>query len=412
MKHSIKGALLASAMSICAMSICVAPLGSGAALAQTPVKIGVLSDMSGPYSDFGGQGSLEAAKLAVEDFKATSKKLAVEVVSADAQNKPDVSTAIARRWFDTDNVDMIVDIPTSGIALGLAGLVKEKNKVLIATTAGTSELTGKSCTPNTLHWTWDTWSNSHGTAEAVVRSGGKSWYFLTADYTFGTTMEKEAGDVVKANGGSVLGSVRHPLDAKDFSSFLLQAQNSKAQIIGLANGGTDTINAIKTAGEFGIVSGGQKLVGLVIFINDIHALGLQKANGLQLTTAYYWDLNDKTRAFAERFAKRNNGKVPSMSQAGTYSSTLAYLRAVEKAGGPKDGAAVVAAMREAGTYDDPLFGKTTVRVDGRVVHDMYLVEVKKPEESKKPFDYYKIVATIPADRAFRPLADGNCPLAK
>ncbi len=402
MKHSYRTALLAGVMSVCA----------GAAFAQTPVKIGVLSDMSGPYSDFGGQGSLEAAKLALEDFNATSKKLAVELVSADAQNKPDISTAIARRWFDTENVDMVVDIPTSGIALGLAGLVKEKNKVMIATTAGTSALTDKACTPNTLHWVWDTWSNSHGTAEAVVKSGGNSWYFLTADYTFGTTMEKEAGEVVAANGGKVLGSVRHPLDAKDFSSFLLQAQTSKAQIIGLANGGTDTINAIKTAGEFGIVAGGQKLVGLVIFINDIHALGLQKANGLLLTTAYYWDMNDKTRAFAERFAKRNNGKVPSMSQAGTYSSTLAYLRAVEKTGSAKDGAAVVAAMRAAGTYDDPLFGKTTVRVDGRVVHDMYLVEVKKPEESKKPFDYYKIVTTIPADRAFRPLADGACPLAK
>lgn len=402
MKHSCRTALLASAMSLCA----------GAAFAQTPVRIGVLSDMSGPYSDFGGQGSLEAAKLAVEDFNATSKKLSIELVSADAQNKPDISTAIARRWFDTENVDMVVDIPTSGIALGLAGLVKEKNKVMIATTAGTSALTDKACTPNTLHWTWDTWSNSHGTAEAVVKSGGKSWFFLTADYTFGTTMEKEAGDVVTANGGTVLGSVRHPLDSKDFSSFLLQAQNSKAQIIGLANGGTDTTNAIKTAGEFGIVAGGQKLVGLVIFINDIHALGLQKANGLQLTTAYYWDLNDKTRAFAERFAKRNNGKVPSMSQAGTYSSTLAYLRAVEKVGNAKDGAAVVAAMRAAGTYDDPLFGKTTVRADGRVIHDMYLVEVKKPDESKKPWDYYKIVATIPAERAFRPVAEGACPLAK
>ncbi|WP_315783231.1 MULTISPECIES: ABC transporter substrate-binding protein [unclassified Bradyrhizobium] len=387
-------------------------LGASSAAAQTPVKIGVLSDMSGPYSDFSGPGSLEAAKLAIEDFNAGSKKLSVELVSGDAQNKTDIAGAIARRWIDAESVDMIVDIPTSGIALGLAGLVKERNKVLIATTAGTSELTGKSCTPNTLHWTWDTWSNSHGTADAIVRNGGKRWYFLTADYTFGTTMEKEAGDVVKANGGQVLGSVRHPLDAMDFSSFLMQAQASKAEIIGLANGGTDTINAIKTAGEFGIVAGGQKLVGLVLFINDIHALGLKAANGLMLTTAYYWDLNDKTRAFAERFAKRSNGKVPSMSQAGTYSATLAYLRAVEKVGSAKDGAAVVAAMRDAGTFDDPLFGKTTVRVDGRVVHDMYLVEVKKPEESKKPFDYYKVVSTIPADRAFRSLADGKCPLGQ
>lgn len=402
MKRAFSGSVAALAVALSATT----------ALAQTPVKIGVLSDMSGPYSDFSGQGSLEAAKLAVEDYKAASGKLAVELVSADPQNKTDIAATIARRWFDTENVDMVVDIPTSGIALGLATQVKDKNKVLIATTAGTSELTGKSCTPNTVHWTWDTWSNSHGTAEAVVQSGGKSWYFLTADYTFGTTMAKEASDVVKANGGTVAGSARHPLDAKDFSSFLLQAQTSKAQIIGLANGGTDTINAIKTAGEFGIVAGGQKLVGLVLFINDIHALGLKSANGLMLTTAYYWDLNDKTRAFAERFAKRNNGKVPSMSQAGTYSATLAYLRAVEKVGSAKDGAAVVAAMRDIGAYDDPLFGKTTVRVDGRVTHDMYLVEVKKPEESKKPFDYYKIVATIPADRAFRPLAEGGCPLVK
>lgn len=402
MKYRLGKTLAAGALSLVATG----------ALAQTPVKIGVLSDMSGPYADFGGAGSLEAAKLAIEDYNATSKKLAIEVVSADAQNKPDVGSTIARGWFENDKVDMIVDIPTSGIALGLASLVKDKNKVMIATTAGTSDLSGKACTPNSLHWVWDTWSNSHGTTEAVVKSGGKSWFFLTADYTFGTTMEKEAGDVVKANGGTVLGSVRHPLNAKDFSSFLLQAQASKAQIIGLANGGTDTVNSIKTASEFGIVAGGQKLVGLVMFISDIHALGLKAANGLQLTTAYYWDLNDKTRAFAERFAKRNNGKMPSMSQAGTYSATLAYLRAVEKVGGPSDGAAVVAAMRNAGAFEDPLFGKTQVRADGRVVHDMYLVEVKKPEESKKPWDYYKIVSTIPADRAFRPLAEGNCPLAK
>ena len=382
------------------------------ASAQTKVKIGVLGDMSGPYSDFGGHGSVEAVKLAIEDYAATSKKLAVEVVSADAQNKTDIAATIARAWFDTEAVDMVIDIPTSGIALGLASLVKDKNKVMIATTAGTSDLTGKACTPNSVHWVWDTWSNSHGTAEATVRSGGKSWYFLTADYTFGTTMEKEAGDVVKANGGTVLGSVRHPLNSKDFSSFLLQAQASKAQIIGLANGGTDTINAIKTAAEFGVVAGGQKLVGLVMFITDVHALGLKAANGLMLTTAFYWDLNDKTRAFAERFAKRNNGKVPSMSQAGSYSATLAYLRAVEKVGGPRNGAAVVAAMRDVGAFDDPLFGKTTVRTDGRAIHDMYLVEVKKPEESRKPYDYYKVVTTILADRAFRPLAESGCPLVK
>lgn len=383
-----------------------------AATADTSVKIGVMSDMTGPYADFSGPGSLDAVKMAVEDFRAANKAISVEVVAADPQNKPDNAAAIARRWFDTESVDLVIDVPTSGVALALATIVKEKNKVMIATTAGTSDISGKACTPNTLHWTWDTWSNSHGTAEAIVRSGGKSWYFVTADYTFGTTMEREASEVIKANGGTVLGSVRHPLNASDYSSFLLQAQNSKAQIIGLANGGTDTINAIRTAAEFGIVSGGQKLAGLIVFINDIHALGLKSANGLLLTTAFYWDLNDKTRSFAERFGKRNAGKMPSMSQAGSYSATLAYLTAVAKSGNPQDGAAVVSGMRAAGVFDDPLFGKTSVRADGRVIHDMYLVEVKKPDESKKPYDYYKIVSVIPGDKAFRPMSEGACPLVK
>ena len=401
MNVTFKGGLAALAVALSATT----------AFAQTPVKIGVLSDMSGPYSDFGGKGSLEAAKLAVEDFTASSKKLAIEVVGADAQNKTDISAGIARRWFDTENVDMVVDVPTSGIALGLASLVKEKNKVLIATTAGTSELTGKSCTPNTLHWTWDTWSNSHGTAEAVVKSGGKNWFFLTADYTFGHTLEKEASDVVLANGGKVLGSVKHPLDSKDFSSFLLQAQNSKAQIIGLANGGHDTINSIKTAAEFGIVAGGQKLAGMLLFISDVHALGLKASNGLMLTNGFYWDSNDKTRAFGERFYKRN-GKMPSMTQAGAYSATLRYLEAVSKGADAKDGAAVLAAIRNGGSWDDPVFGKSALRVDGRMVHDMNLVEVKKPEESKRPYDYYKVLAVIPGEKAFRPLAESPCPLVK
>lgn len=387
-------------------------LTCGSVTAQVAVKIGVMSDMTGPYADFSGPGSLEAVRMAVEDFRAVNRALAVEVVSADPQNKPDNAATVARRWFDTENVDLIIDVPTSGVALAVAGIAKEKNKVMIATTAGTSDITGKACTPNTLHWVWDTWSSSHGTAEAVVKSGGKSWYFLTADYTFGTTMEREASDVVKANGGTILGSVRHPLGATDFSSFLLQAQNSKAQIIGLANGGADTINAIKTAGEFGIVAGGQKLVGLIVFINDIHALGLKSSHGLQLTTAFYWDLNDKTRAFGERFAKRMGGKMPSMSQAGSYSATFAYLNAVAKTGSAKDGAAVVSNLRAAGVFDDPLFGKTSVRADGRVIHDMYLVEVKKPDESKKPWDYYKVVSVMPGDKAFRPLSEGACPLAK
>ncbi|MDB5617178.1 MAG: Extracellular ligand-binding receptor [Tardiphaga sp.] len=383
---------------------------AGAANAEPiTAKIGVMSDMTGPYADFSGQGSLEAVNMAVEDFRAANKTVSVEVVSADPQNKPDTGAAIARRWFDTENVDLIIDIPTSGVALAVAGIAKEKNKVMIATTAGTSDISGKACTPNSLHWVWDTWSSSHGTAEAVVKSGGKSWYFLTADYTFGTTMEREASEVVKVNGGTVLGSVRHPLGATDFSSFLLQAQSSKAQIIGLANGGTDTINAIRTAGEFGLIAGGQKLVGLIVFINDIHAIGLKLSNGLQLTTAFYWDLNDKTRAFGERFAKRMGGKMPSMSQAGSYSATLAYLNAVAKSGSAKDGAAVVSTLRANGAFDDPLFGKTTVRKDGRVVHDMYLVEVKKPSESTRPYDYYKVISVIPGDKAFRPLSEGACP---
>lgn len=367
--------------SLSSLAIALALTG-GSAAAQTPVRIGVMSDMTGPYADFSGPGSLEAVKMAVEDFRAANKTIPVDVVSADPQNKPDNAATIARRWFDTEGVDLIIDVPTSGVALAVAGIAKEKNKVMIATTAGTSDITGKACTPNTLHWVWDTWSNSHGTAEAVVKSGGKSWYFLTADYTFGTTMEREASDVVKANGGTILGSARHPLNTTDFSSFLLQAQNSKAQIIGLANGGTDTINAIKTAGEFGLVAGGQKMVGLIVFINDIHALGLKSSNGLQLITAFYWDINDKTRTFGERFAKRMNGKIPSMSQAGSYSATLAYLNAVAKSGSAKDGAAVVSAMRAAGTFDDPLFGKTSIRADGRVIHDMYLVEVKKPRNRR------------------------------
>lgn len=389
-----------------------APTSVATVAAQTNVKIGVMADFGGLYSDIGGAGAADAVKMAIDDFEPAKKNINVEVVTGDPQSKPDLGVALARRWFDNEGVDVLIDIPTSGIALALQSLVKEKNKAMMVTAAGTSELTGKSCSANTIHWTWDTWSNSHGTAEAVVKAGGKTWFFVTSDYTFGHTMEQEASAVVKANGGAVLGAVRHPLDSKDFSSFMLQAQASKAQIIGLANGGHDTVNSIKTAAEFGLVAGGQKLVGLILFISDIHSLGLKAANGLQLTTAYYWDANDKTRAFGERFAKRNGGKAPSMTQAGAYSATLAYLATVAKTGSAKDGAATIAAMRAMGAFDDPLFGKTQVRADGRVVHDMYLVEVKKPEESKRPYDYYKIVSVIPADRAFRPLAESPCPLAK
>lgn len=395
-----------------ALSTCLA--AASAQAQQIPVKLGVLADMSGIFSDIGGPGATEATRMAVEDFmkRPGSERFKIEVIAADAQNKPDISSAIARKWFDTEGVDALVDLPTSAISLAIAPIAQEKNKVALFTASGTSDLTGKACTPNSVHWTYDTWALSHGTADAITKSGGKSWFFLTVDFALGHSLERDAGAVVKANGGTIAGAVRHPTDSKDFSSYLLQAQSSKAQVIALANAGGDTINAIKQASEFGIVQGGQKLAGMLLFISDIHSLGLQTAQGLQLTTAFYWDLNDKTRAFGERFAARSNGRFPSMNQAGAYSATLAYLDAVAKVGSTKDGAAVVKAMREAGTFDDPLFGKTSLREDGRVLHDMMLVEVKKPSESKKAFDYYKVLATIPAERAFRPLKDGGCPLVK
>lgn len=396
-----------------AMALSVAVCTTSAS-AQTSVKLGVLADMSGIFSDIGGMGAAEATKMAVEDFnkRPGAGKLKIEVISADALNKPDVARGIARRWFDTEGVDVLIDLPTSAISLAIAPLAQELNKVALFTASGTSDLTGKACTPNSVHWTYDTWALAHGTADAITKAGGKSWFFVTADFALGHSLERDATAVINADGGKVVGGVRHPTDSQDFASFLLQAQSSRADIIALANAGGDTIKAIKQASEFGIVQGGQKLAGMLLFISDIHSLGLKTAQGLQLTTGFYWDMNEKTRSFGERFAKRFNGRYPSMNQAGAYSATLAYLTAVAKVGSPKDGAAVVKAMRELGTFDDPLFGKTSLREDGRVLHDMMLVEVKKPEESKKPFDYYKIISTIPAAEAFRPLKDGNCPLIK
>lgn len=401
------GAALALALS--------ATMGFGsAALARVPVKVGVLADMSGIFSDIGGKGAMEATLMAVEDFKRLpgADALAIEVVSADAQNKPDIASNVVRTWFDSEGVDVLVDLPTSAISLAVASLVKDKNKVALFTASGTSELTGKSCTPNSVHWTYDTWALAHGTADAIAKAGGKRWFFLTADFALGHSLERDAAPVIAANGGKIVGGVRHPTDTKDFSSFLLQAQSSGAQIIALANAGGDTITAIKQAAEFGIIEGGQKLAGMLLFISDIHSLGLATAQGLQLTTGFYWDLNDQTRAFGKRFAARNNGRYPSMNQAGAYSAVLTYLKAVAKVGSAKDGAAVVKAIRDMGPFEDPLFGRTQLRVDGRVTHPMMLVQVKAPSESKGPFDYYKVLATIPADQAFRPLADGNCPLVK
>jgi len=400
------------------LSTLIAALGIGlggaaqAAISGGVVKIGVLTDMSGPYADLSGPGSVVAAKMAAEDYvKQTGSKLKIEVVSADHQNKPDVGSAIARRWIDAEGVDMILDVPTSSVMFAVADVVKEKNSVLVDSTGGSSDMTGKSCNANTVHWTYDTWMLAHGTGSAVVKSGGDTWFFLTADYAFGQALEKDTSEVVKASGGKVLGSVRVPLGTQDFSSFLLQAQGSKAKIIGLANAGADTINSIKQAAEFGIVKGGQKMAGLLVFISDVNGLGLQTAQGLQLTETFYWDTNDATRAWSKRFGTLHGGKMPTSVQAGVYAGMMHYLKAVDAIQEDKDGAKVVAEMKKLPT-DDPLFGKGTIRIDGRTIHPAYLFEVKKPSESKYPWDYYKLLQTIPADKAFRPLNEGGCYLVK
>jgi branched-chain amino acid transport system substrate-binding protein len=388
-------------------------LAAGTAQAQVSggvVKLGVLNDQSGLYADITGQGSVVAARMAVEDFGAAKKGLKVEVVFADHQNKPDVGSAIARKWYDAEGVDAILDVPTSSIALAVSEITKEKNKAFLVSGAAASDLTGKACSPNTIHWTYDTWMLANGTGSAIVKTGGDSWFFVTADYAFGHALERDTEAVVLKSGGKVLGKVRHPLNTQDFSSFLLQAQSSKAKVIGLANAGGDTINSIKQASEFGIVKAGQSLAGMLVFISDIHGLGLDKAQGLIFTESFYWDQNDQTRAWTKRFVAQNGGKYPTMVHAGVYSSVLHYLKAVE-ALKSDDGGKVIAKMKEMPT-DDTLFGKGRVRQDGRKIHPAYLVEVKKPSESKGPYDYYKIRATIPADQAFRPEKEGGCPLVK
>jgi branched-chain amino acid transport system substrate-binding protein len=385
--------------------------GANAQVSDGVVKIGVLNDMSSLYADVGGPGSVVAAKMAVDDYlKATKSKLKVEILSADHQNKPDVGSQIARQWFDVDHVDAIVDVPNSGVALAVSQVTREKGKAHLNTGAASSDLTGKACSPNTVHWLYDTWNLAHGTGGAIVKTGGDTWFFLTSDYAFGHALERDTSEVVKANGGKVLGAVRHPINTQDFSSFLLQAQASKAKVIGLANAGADTTNAIKQAAEFGIVKGGQSLAGLLVFLSDVHALGLQTAQGLIFTETFYWDLNDQTRAWSKRFAAANGGKYPTMDHAGVYAVILHYLKAVD-AIKSDDGTKAVAEMKKLPT-DDPLFGKGTIRADGRKIHPAYLFEVKKPSESKGPYDYYKLRATIPADQAFRPLKDGGCELVK
>jgi branched-chain amino acid transport system substrate-binding protein len=381
----------------------------GTAQAQVSVKIGVLSDMSSLYADIGGPGSVAAAKMAIADFTAQNKDVKVELVTADHQNKPDVGTTIANQWYDVDKVDMIIDVPNSGVALAVSQVAANKNKLFIVSGAAASDLTGPKCNANTIHWTYDTWMLANGTGKAMVKTGGDTWFFLTADYAFGHALERDTSAVVEANGGKVLGKVRHPLNTNDFSSFLLQAQTSKAKVIGLANAGGDTINSIKAASEFGIVKGGQKLAGLLVFASDVNALGLQIAQGLSLTETWYWDANDTNRTWTKRWQQERQGKFPTMIHAGVYAGILHYLKAAVALKKVDDGKVVAAKMKEMPT-DDPLFGKGTIRADGRKIHDAYLFEVKAPSASKHPGDFYNLKATIPAAEAFRPLKDGGCPL--
>jgi len=405
MKTRITALLLGTALAICA--------ASGAWAEDKVAKIGVLTDLSGLYADLGGEGSIVAAEMAVEDSGMKAKGWKIDVVSADHQNKPDIATSIARRWIDTDKVDVFVDVLNSGVALAVNNIVKEKNSIMLNSGAGSSELTNTQCTPNTIHFAYDTYMLAHSTGNAMVKAGGDSWFFITADYAFGHALENDTTAVVKAAGGKVLGSVNVPINTPDFSSYLLQAQASKAKVIGLANAGGDTTNSIKQAAEFGIVKGGQKLAGLLLFLTDVHSLGLKVAQGLSLSETFYWDMNDQTRAFSKRFGERmKNHAMPTMIHAGVYASLLHYFKALDALGGnPHDGAKVVAKMKEMPT-DDPLFGKGSIRIDGRGIHPAYLFEVKTPAESKGEWDLYKLIGTTPGDQAFRPLAESKCPLVK
>ncbi len=394
-----------------AASILAFALGvPGAGLAQgKPIRIGVLNDQSSVYADFQGPGSVLAAQMAVEDYGGKAAGRKVEVVFADHQNKPDVGAAIARKWFDEDGVDMIADLPNSAVAFAVAEVARQKNKVMIGSGAGSSELTGSKCSPNTVHWTYDTWSYGHSLARAVMQRGGRTWFFITADYAFGQDLEKQATDEVVREGGKVLGGVRSPLGTADFSSFLLSAQSSGAQVVALAVAGGDTTTSMKQAAEFGLPAK-QSIVSLIFGINNVPALGLKASQGALTVFPFYWDLNPATRAWSRKFQKRaRNHAMPNDMQAGVYSAVLHYLKAVDKAGGADDGKAVVEAMKAMPT-DDPLFGKGTIRADGRKIHPMYLFQVKSPQESKGDWDYFKMLATIPAEQAFRPLAEGHCPL--
>jgi branched-chain amino acid transport system substrate-binding protein len=372
------------------------------------VKIGILNDQSGVYADYGGKYSVEAARMAIEDFGGSVLGHKVELVTADHQNKPDLAVAIARRWYDADGVDMITELTTSTVALAVQELSNEKKKIDIVVGSGTARITGDACTPFGFHWAYDNHAIAVGTGGALVKAGGDTWFFLTADYAFGHALEKETSEIVTHAGGKVVGSVRVPLNSSDFSSFLLQAQSSQAKIVGLANAGQDTTNSIKQAAEFGIFRQGQKLAGLLMTVSEVHGLGLNAAQGLVLTEGFYWDHDDRSRAFSERFFKRT-GRMPNTNQAGTYSATLSYLKAV-KAAGTKDSEAVAKKLKELPV--DDAFAKGKVLANGRMVHDMYLFEVKKPSESKKPWDYYKQLAVVPGDRAFFTAKESGCPLTK
>ena len=394
----------------CVAALCVATsaVPASAQLSDNVVKIGVATDLSSLYADINGPGAVSAVQMAIEDFGGAVLGQKIEMVSSDIQNKADVAATTAGRWFDAEKVDVILGTGASSSSIATSGVAASKKKIYLATDPASSDLSGKLCNAYTVHWTYDTYALANGTGSAVVKAGGKTWFFLTADYAFGYALERDVSAVVKAAGGTVLGGVKAPINTNDFSSFLLQAQASKAQIIGLANAGGDTINSIKQAAEFGIVKGGQKLAGLLVFISDVHSLTLERAQGLRLTEAFYWDLNDKTRAFAKRYAARNNGKMPTSIQAGFYSAALQYLNAV-KAAGTDDSDKVMAKLKEL-KWDDPIFGPSYIRADGRKMHSMYLFEVKSPAESKGPWDYYKLIATIPGEEAFRPLTQSECPL--
>jgi branched-chain amino acid transport system substrate-binding protein len=396
-----------------ALSAATAALSFAAAVspaaAADGVKIGVLNDQSGVYADYGGKWSVEAAKMAVEDFGGSVLGQKVEIVSADHQNKPDIASNIARQWYDVDGVDMITELTTSSVALAVHDLSKQKKKIDIVVGAATSRLTGDACQPYGFHWAFDTRALAVGTGGALTKAGGDTWYFLTADYAFGYQLEEDTTKLVKQEGGKVLGSVRHPLNNADFSSFLLQAQASGAKVVGLANAGLDTTNSVKQAAEFGITAGGQKIAGLLMTLAEVHGLGLKASQGLVLTEGFYWDLDDQSRAFADRYFKRTQ-RMPSMIQAGTYSAVLSYLKAV-KAADSKDTEKVAAKLKELPV--DDVFGRGgKVLANGRMVHDMYLFEVKKPEDSKKPWDYYKLLSTIPGEKAFFSVAESGCPTAK